>query len=207
MIKFFETRDQLIYAVGTNKTIDNQNIKKLCWLFGEASPVGKDAIPGKFIGPRKEMITPWSTNAVEITQNMGIGGISRIEMFRKTDPHHPHYDAMLEALYEELDQDIFTIHRLPEEIRYVEDIAAYNLSEGLALSPEEVSYLEMLPAKIGRKLTDSEIFGFSQVNSEHCRHKIFNGTFIIDGREQELSLFQLIKLTTQNQSKQGCFRI
>jgi phosphoribosylformylglycinamidine synthase len=202
MIKFFETRDQLIYAVGTIKPIDNLNIIKLCWLFGEASPVEKVAIPGKFIGPRKEMITPWSTNAVEITQNMGIGGISRIEVFRKTDPLHPHYDAMLEALYDELDQDIFTIHRLPEEIRYVDDVAAYNLSEGLALSPEEVGYLEMLPAKIGRKLTDSEIFGFSQVNSEHCRHKIFNGTFIIDGKEQELSLFQLIKLTTKtNQNR------
>ncbi len=86
MIKFFETQDQLIYAVGTNKSIDNQNIQKLRWLFGEAIPVEKDTIPGKYIGPRKEMITPWSTNAVEITQNMGISGISRIEMFRKTDP-------------------------------------------------------------------------------------------------------------------------
>ena len=109
---------------------------------------------------------------------------------------------MLEALYDELDQDIFTIHRLPEEIRYVDDVASYNVTEGLALSAEEVSYLELLPAKIGRKLTDSEIFGFSQVNSEHCRHKIFNGTFIIDGKEQELSLFQLIKLTTKtNQNR------
>lgn len=202
MIKFFETQDQLIYAVGVNKPIDNQNIQKLCWLFGEAGFLEKDAIPGKFIGPRKEMITPWSTNAVEITQNMGVSSIIRIEMFRKADPLHPAYDAMLEALYDGLDQDIFTIHRLPEEIRYIDDIAAYNLSEGLALSAEEVSYLQMLPAKVGRKLTDSEIFGFSQVNSEHCRHKIFNGTFIIDGKEEELSLFQLIKLTTKtNQNR------
>lgn len=197
MIKFFKTQDQLIYAVGTNKTIDNQDIKRLSWLFGEAIPVEKDTISGKFIGPRKEMITPWSTNAVEITQNMGITGIGRIEMFKKADPLHPHFDAMLQAMYDELDQDIFTIHRLPEEIRYVDDIGAYNLSEGLALSAEEVRYLELLPAKIGRKLTDSEIFGFSQVNSEHCRHKIFNGTFIIDGKEKEFSLFQLIKLTTK----------
>ena len=85
MIKFFETRDQLFYAVGTNKSIDNQNIQKLCWLFGEAIPVENDVVPGKFIGPRKEMITPWSTNAVEITQNMGVSGILRIEMFRKAD--------------------------------------------------------------------------------------------------------------------------
>ncbi len=202
MIKFFETQDQLIYAVGINKTIDDKDVQKLCWLFGEAGFVEKDIIPGKYIGPRKEMITPWSTNAVEITQNMGIRAISRIEMYRLADMLNPQHDAMLEALYDDLDQDIFTIHRLPEEIRYVEDVTAYNQSEGLALSADEISYLEMLPSKIGRKLTDSEIFGFSQVNSEHCRHKIFNGTFIIDGKEQELSLFQLIKLTTKkNQNR------
>ena len=55
----------------------------------------------------------------------------------------------------------------------------------------------MLAKELGRKLTDSEVFGFSQVNSEHCRHKIFNGTFIIDGKEKELTLFQLIKKTSK----------
>jgi phosphoribosylformylglycinamidine synthase len=197
MIHFFTTQDQLIYAVGTDKILDSETIKKLNWLFGGAVPSDAKSLPGKFIGPRKEMITPWSTNAVEITQNMGIEGIRRIEMFRLIDPANEHYDAMLQALYAGLSQDIFSIFRLPEEIIYIQDIAAYNLQEGLALSGAEVSYLETLSARIGRKLTDSEIFGFSQVNSEHCRHKIFNGTFIIDGKEQEMSLFQLIKLTTK----------
>lgn len=70
---------------------------------------------------------------------------------------------------------------------------AYNKVEGLALSEEEVDYLNNLSTKLGRKLTDSEIFAFSQANSEHCRHKIFNGTFVIDGEEKETSLFKLIK--------------
>jgi phosphoribosylformylglycinamidine synthase len=196
MIQFY-TRDQLIYAVGTNKPADLQTIQKLNWLFGEAEMLQQDVVEGTFIGPRKEMITPWSTNAVEITQNMGITGIARIEMFRKTDPANQRYDAMLEAAYKGLDQDIFTIHREPEKLKFIDDIEAYNQAEGLALSADEISYLQSLPKKIGRQLTDSEIFGFSQVNSEHCRHKIFNGTFIIDGREQDLSLFQLIKLTTK----------
>src|SRR5690606_18413905 len=60
-----------------------------------------------------------------------------------------------------------------------------------------IDYLNQVSEQLGRKLTDSEIFGFSQVNSEHCRHKIFNGTFIIDGQEKEYTLFQLIKKTSQ----------
>ncbi|MDE6264856.1 MAG: phosphoribosylformylglycinamidine synthase, partial [Paramuribaculum sp.] len=70
-------------------------------------------------------------------------------------------------------------------------------AEGLALSPEEEDYLRNLAENLGRPLTDSEVFGFSQVNSEHCRHKIFNGTFIIDGEEKPSSLFKLIKKTSQ----------
>jgi len=77
----------------------------------------------------------------------------------------------------------------------ITNIEEYNKTEGLALSDEEVKYLEELSRKIDRKLTDSEVFGFSQVNSEHCRHKIFNGTFIINDIEKEDSLFQMIKKT------------
>ena len=67
----------------------------------------------------------------------------------------------------------------------------------MALNPEEVDYLEGLSKKLNRKLTDGEVFGFSQVNSEHCRHKIFNGQFIIDGVEKPTSLFKMIKKTTE----------
>ena len=62
---------------------------------------------------------------------------------------------------------------------------------------KKLTYLESVATKIGRKLTDSEVFGFSQVNSEHCRHKIFNGTFVIDGKEQPTSLFKMIKETSK----------
>lgn len=195
MITFFRAGDGVVYAVQSTQQADQQTISKLAWLFGEAEPVAGNDPEGSFIGPRKEMITPWSTNAVEICQNMGIHHIVRIEMFfsARTDDH---YDNMLQAFYLKLDQQIFTISHTPDPIVYIDDISAYNEKEGLALSKEEVSYLEKLTVKIGRKLTDSEIFGFSQVNSEHCRHKIFNGTFVIDGTQQNDSLFQLIKRTT-----------
>jgi len=195
MILFFNGSGNVI-AVQTNIKISGTTIKKLQWLFSNAQYTEEKEIQGTFIGPRKEMITPWSTNAVEITQNMGIEGIIRIESFTATIDQ-PIYDPMLSAVYHNLNQEVFTVDIKPEPIRYIDDIAGYNLKEGLALSKDEVVYLQDLSVRIGRKLTDSEIFGFSQVNSEHCRHKIFNGTFVIDGKQQELSLFQLIKLTTQ----------
>ncbi|MFP4488237.1 MAG: phosphoribosylformylglycinamidine synthase [Bacteroidales bacterium] len=195
MISFFQVKDSII-AVNSLKDLSEKDAGKLIWLFASGSRMGADRIEGYFIGPRKEMITPWSTNAVEITQNMGIEGIDRIEEFFYSARDEKDYDPMLQKLYKDLDQDIFHIDHTPEPVYEIDDIAAYNESEGLALSPEEIRYLEDLSVSLNRKLTDSEVFGFSQVNSEHCRHKIFNGRFIIDGEEKESTLFNLIKLTT-----------
>jgi phosphoribosylformylglycinamidine synthase len=196
MILFFQGSNKTVFAVGSIRLLSKQDIKKLIWLFGEAVMITEKIVIGTFIGPRKEMITPWSTNAVEITQNMGIKGIRRIEGFHPFT-FKPEWDPMLQSLYKKLDQDIFTIDRLPDPVISIDDIQEYNLKEGLALNADEINYLERLSKKLGRKLTDSEVFGFSQVNSEHCRHKIFNGTFVIDGIKKESSLFQLIKMTTK----------
>ncbi|MDF1575971.1 MAG: phosphoribosylformylglycinamidine synthase [Bacteroidales bacterium] len=197
MIYFFRVARNPIIAVEANSKLDEQTTGKLKWLFGNAIVLSETEVDGWFVGPRKEMITPWSTNAVEITQNMGIQGLRRIEEFVKVEDRGASYDPMLQVLYDGLDQKLFTIERSPEPVLEIHDIAAYNQQEGLALNPDEIEYLEGVSKRIGRKLTDSEVFGFSQVNSEHCRHKIFNGTFIIDGEEKESSLFQLIKKTTQ----------
>jgi phosphoribosylformylglycinamidine synthase len=196
MIHFFENQNKTIFAVQTINEISTQDISKLNWLFANANKIEKSVLSDFFVGPRATMITPWSTNAVEITQNMGISGIIRIEEFQKVTVDFIDFDPMLSQKYTELNQDIFTIHIQPEAILNIEDIAAYNLSEGLSLSEDEVEYLDNLSTKLGRKLTDSEIFAFSQANSEHCRHKIFNGTFVIDGVEKETSLFKLIKKTS-----------
>jgi phosphoribosylformylglycinamidine synthase len=197
MICFFECRNKNLIAVGTPDKLTEKDIEKLTWLFGEATILLVDKIEGDFIGPRKEMITPWSTNAVEITQNMAISGIKRIEEFHPASSKNPQYDPMLQTLYRGLDQSIFTIDKLPDPVFYIDDIKQYSVSEGLALNDEEVTYLDKLSKTIGRKLTDSEVFGFSQVNSEHCRHKIFNGTFVLSGEEKEKTLFQMIKSTTK----------
>ncbi|MDY4749509.1 MAG: phosphoribosylformylglycinamidine synthase [Sodaliphilus sp.] len=196
MITFFKKGANTIYAVGADHALSPKELEKLEWLLGGIQ-VQDDTLRGTFIGPRKEMITPWSTNAVEITQNMAMTGIERIEEFTTTKEKDPKYDKMLQRVYYTLDSDTFTITRTPDPIVYIDDIEAYNKSEGLALSPEEVDYLKGLGKRLGRPLTDSEVFGFSQVNSEHCRHKIFGGTFIIDGEEMPTSLFNLIKKTTK----------
>ena len=225
MITFFSTPGNRIIAVQSQQALSKPDSDKLVWLF-DGVIVDKTELSGTYIGPRREMITPWSTNAVEITQNMGIRGILRIEEF-KAPPSPPEggdvgasatlmrsksfrrftsppsgglgeaFDPILQRIYHTLSQDIFTIDKMPEPVKYIDDIAAYNQSEGLALNDDEIDYLNEVSQKIGRKLTDSEVFGFSQVNSEHCRHKIFNGQFIIDGKEKELTLFQLIKKTSQ----------
>jgi len=197
MIHFFENQSKTVFAVQTQNEISAEDISKLNWLFADAHKIEKSVLADFFVGPRATMITPWSTNAVEITQNMGISGIIRIEEFYPASEDFTDFDPMLSQKYTELHQDIFTINVTPEPILEIENIDAYNKAEGLALSPEEVEYLDNLSTKLGRKLTDSEIFAFSQANSEHCRHKIFNGTFVIDGQEKETSLFKLIKKTSQ----------
>ena len=219
MIYFFQTPEQQIYTVQCTSQLTDEVINKLIWLFGEAKLLESETIQGNFVGPRREMITPWSTNAVEITQNMGITGIVRIEEFSPlsapivdlsdstnetiqndttSESFDGAFDPMLQRVYSELNQNIFTINKQPDPIQYIDDIALYNEQEGLALNEEEIQYLNEISTKTGRKLTDSEVFGFSQVNSEHCRHKIFNGQFVIDGEEKEMTLFQLIKQTSKD---------
>ena len=196
MITFFGNPSQKVFAVQTVQAIATADVSKLNWLFGDVEVVKDSTIEGSFVGPRAAMITPWSTNAVEITQNMGVEGIIRIEEFQAIDTDSKDYDPMLQHKYNGVNQDIFTFEIKPEAVMDIEDIAAYNQQEGLALNTEEVDYLDGLAKKLERKLTDSEVFGFSQVNSEHCRHKIFNGTFVIDGEEMPTSLFKLIKKTS-----------
>ena len=197
MIRFFKTPQQSVVATEVDHELTQEEVKELCWLYGNAELTDGDSLPGYFVGPRREMVTPWSTNAVEITQNMGLKGIRRIEEYFAVDSKDAEHDEMLQRMYDGLDQRIFTVNIKPEPIKHVENLEEYNEQEGLALSPEEIEYLHGLEKQNGRPLTDSEIFGFAQINSEHCRHKIFGGTFIIDGKEMESSLFAMIKKTTQ----------
>ena len=197
MILFFQTTQKSVIATQVDHQLNEQEIKELCWLYGEATLINGETMDGFFVGPRREMITPWSTNAVEITQNMGLKGIQRIEEYFPVSNKDAEHDPMLQRMYTGLNQDIFTVNIKPEPIKHVDNLEEYNEQEGLALSPEEIEYLHKVEQQLGSPLTDSEIFGFAQINSEHCRHKIFGGVFIIDGKEMESSLFNMIKKTTK----------
>lgn len=206
MVTFFHSA-HLYYGVESITPLSADTLQKLQWLFAvDQQPAQKTESPVEekevvFVGPRSSTITPWSTNAVEITRNAGVIGITRIECYQKANPGTS-YDPLLQQIYQRLDEKVFAPSATPAPILYIDNIAEYNTAEGLALNEDEIKYLEQLSQKIGRKLTDTEIFGFSQVNSEHCRHKIFNGTFEIDGQTASKSLFQWIKETTKQNKNQ-----
>ena len=197
MITFFrQPQSATLYVVESQEALDPTSLDRLIWLFAGAQPLVEHELKGHFVGTRRELVTPWSTNAVEIVRNMNIPGVKRIEEFTEVATADAAYDPMLQHRYEGLDQSVFVTDFSAAPIASVTDIRAYNEAEGLALSEEEIVYLEELAGRLGRPLTDSELFGFSQVNSEHCRHKIFGGTFVLDGEEQERSLFSMIKDTS-----------
>ena len=103
MIHFFQTSEKHIYAVQSINPLNDSDVQKLTWLFSEAQLLPEPTIEGAFIGPRREMITPWSTNAVEITQNMGIDGIIRIEEYIPQTPKGAYnYNRLLEFLQTKL---------------------------------------------------------------------------------------------------------
>lgn len=197
MILFFRTPQKSVIATQVDHQLSSEEIHELSWLFGNATLENASTLEGWYVGPRREMITPWSTNAVEITQNMNLHGIARIEEYFPVSGEDAEHDPMLQRMYNGLNQDIFTVNIEPAPIQYVEDLESYNETEGLALSPAEIEYLHGVEKQLGRQLTDSEVFGFAQINSEHCRHKIFGGSFIIDGKEMPSSLFAMIKKTTK----------
>ena len=207
MIQFFQAPSQQVYAVQSASALSATDIQKLQWLFGNARLLDSQELKGDFVGFSREMITPWGSTATEIAHNIGISGIKRIELFTPLSLsqsliNEEGYDPLLEHVHKGLNQDVFKFDKQPEPIIYINDIAAYNEQEGLALSEDEVEYLNGVSKIVGRKLTDSEVFGFSQVNSEHCRHKIFNGQFVIDGEAKEVSLFKLIRQTSEENPNQ-----
>jgi phosphoribosylformylglycinamidine synthase len=188
---------ETFYVVISESECGKKDIEILTYLFQAKFLPEIDTLEGMYVGPRNEFVSPFSTNAVEIVKRAGLKGIIRIEQFRKSDDSIPSYDRMLEKIYSPLVSQNFFILEDKKIVRKINDISHFNEEEGLALSEDEISYLQSESKKLGRSFTDAEVYAFSQINSEHCRHKIFNGTFIIDGEKKEKSLFQMIKDTSR----------
>jgi phosphoribosylformylglycinamidine synthase len=189
-----------VFLVQSHNPLTSEEQEKAAWLLN-AQLLESEILSSPevyYIGPRAEMETPWSTNAVEIFENTGIAGVFRIEGFEeyKGSAQEAQLDPMLQRSYSELSPGTLDIQAKPEPIQYIEDLESYNTQMGLALSEDEVEYLKKAEKEQGRPFTDSEIFGFAQVNSEHCRHKIFNGQYYINGEKKDKTLFKMIKETT-----------
>ena len=189
-----------VFLLLSDEELGAEAKKRITWVID--LPVEETPLPlrGSFVGPRREMVTPWSTNATDIIESMGVRGVKRVEVFRRIADGDgvPSFDPMLEQVYRDLYADSLEVTKAPAPDFAVEDLRKFNEEEGLALSEEEILFLEKAEREVlKRKLTDSEIYGFAQINSEHCRHKIFNGTFVIDGTEKPKSLFELIKETSK----------
>jgi len=171
-----------------------------------------------FISPRIGTISPWSSRASDIVQRCGIDML-RVERIKTisfiTNSGKPlsqsekevlgqlFYDRMTESIF--LDQDDISklfIHHTPKPLNYINindngisELQSFNESQGLALSNDEINYLFKYFSSENRNPTDAELMMFAQANSEHCRHKIFNANWVIDGEEQSESLFSMIRNT------------
>ena len=203
-----------VYCLQLNEALDMQTEERAKALLNAEDHFTREG--GFFVTPRKGTISPWSTKATDIFRNCALSSIQRVE-------HGIHYrvldgsggaisaaalgpalqvlhDRMTEAVYEDL-SDFFDEQKpaphqtVPLLAEGAEALHQANKDWGLAMSPEEIDYLADAYQGIGRDPTDVELVMFSQVNSEHCRHKIFNADWIVDGERSEQSLFKMIRNT------------
>jgi phosphoribosylformylglycinamidine synthase len=207
-----------VFVVESGAPLTAEESVRLAALIDTSSRIAPRTGDGVFVTPRKGTLSPWASKATDICHNCGLPDIRRIERgtlfrFRLADGRHGTraqlqpvlhliHDRMTEGVYEDIG-DLFRhippaplvhIAILADGIRALHDA---NVSLGLALSGEEIEYLFDVYSKLRRNPTDVELVMFGQVNSEHCRHKIFRADWLIDGRRQPMSLFDMIRNTHQ----------
>jgi len=205
-----------VYLLELTAPLDAQTLERCQVLLAAEGHFNRQG--GFFVTPRKGTISPWSSKATDIFLHCGLQSIRRVERgvhfrllkdnresltSREAAPAgHLLHDRMTEAIYESLDD--WFLHPDPAPLRFVplmaegpEAMRRANTEWGLAMSPEEIDYLVNAFQRMQRDPTDAELVMFSQVNSEHCRHKIFNADWIVDGERSEQSLFDMIRNTHQ----------
>ena len=197
---------------------DEQTVLTQLLTYGHAADQAGEMGEMLLITPRIGTISPWSSKASDIVHNAGLDAVTRVERGIVVFVKKPSgklsdsdkqailpvlHDRMTEMVFDSFDAaDKLFQHIEPQALASVDVLAGgkaalqrANSDLGLALSPDEIDYLQENFQRIGRNPTDVELMMFAQANSEHCRHKIFNADFIIDGKPQEKSLFGLIKDT------------
>jgi len=202
-----------VAALARPLTDDELAVLEQLLTYGPREPVAEVAGAARVVVPRLGTISPWSSKATDIAHTSGLDVVARLERGVRwhlagaiTDASAVERvlaDRMTETLVADGDFARLFAAGSPRPLGTVAlgaepaaALAAANTTLGLALAPDEIDYLVAAYAELGRDPTDVELMMFAQANSEHCRHKIFNARFVIDGVVQERSLFQLIKAST-----------
>lgn len=214
------------YFVGSEKTLDAATVEKLQALLAaqsvEQTPKAREGLHLFLVTPRLGTISPWASKATNIAENCGLEGIERIERGMAvwlegalTDEQKQQWaallhDRMTESVLTDIDAAAQLFHHIQSETFSSVDVLGggkealvkANTEMGLALSADEIDYLVENYQALNRNPSDVELMMFAQANSEHCRHKIFNADFILNGEKQPKSLFGMIR-DTHNAHPEG----
>ena len=214
------------YFVGSEKALDAATVEKLQALLAaqsvEQTPKAREGLHLFLVTPRLGTISPWASKATNIAENCGLEGIERIERGMAvwlegalTDGQKQQWaallhDRMTESVLTDIDAAAQLFHHIQSETFSSVDVLGggkealvkANTEMGLALSADEIDYLVENYQALQRNPSDVELMMFAQANSEHCRHKIFNADFILNGEKQPKSLFGMIR-DTHNAHPEG----
>ena len=214
------------YFVGSEKALDAATVEKLQALLAaqsvEQTPKAREGLHLFLVTPRLGTISPWASKATNIAENCGLEGIERIERGMAvwlegalTDGQKQQWaallhDRMTESVLTDIDAAAQLFHHIQSETFSSVDVLGggkealvkANTEMGLALSADEIDYLVENYQALHRNPSDVELMMFAQANSEHCRHKIFNADFILNGEKQPKSLFGMIR-DTHNAHPEG----
>ena len=214
------------YFVGSEKALDAATVEKLQALLAaqsvEQTPKAREGLHLFLVTPRLGTISPWASKATNIAENCGLEGIERIERGMAvwlegalTDGQKQQWaallhDRMTESVLTDIDAAAQLFHHIQSETFSSVDVLGggkealvkANTEMGLALSADEIDYLVENYQALNRNPSDVELMMFAQANSEHCRHKIFNADFILNGEKQPKSLFGMIR-DTHNAHPEG----
>lgn len=218
---------EYVHYVDTNSELADEELKILERLleYGPSRPASEHTGQRLIVVPRPGTISPWSSKATNIAQNCSLDKVERIERavavyFKTKDGAELDTDVVAQLkplIHDRMTQSVFTEHsqaevlfeqHQPKPLAHVDILGGgrdalvkANTDIGLALAEDEIDYLVESFTKLGRNPSDVELMMFAQANSEHCRHKIFNASWTIDGIEKEMSLFKMIKNTYQVNSE------
>ncbi len=203
-----------VYALETEVAPGAESLARAATLLDASATPGITNAANFFVAPRKGTISPWSSKATDIFAHCGLANITRVERAVAFDIAPALTREQLGVLHDRMTEGVYTREEMANLFEHLPPargrtfdvprlgraaIVEANETMGLALSDEEIDYLVAAYTQANRAPTDTELLMFGQVNSEHCRHKIFNARWIIDGREQDMTLFGMIKHTHATQ--------